>query len=805
MHMRINTNLTAMNTFTQYTKNNSKIASSVAKLSSGYAINTAADNAAGLAISEKMRALIRGLDKATANAQDAISLVQTAEGALSSSTEILQRMRELAVQSSSDTNENQLDRAALQDEFSQLQKELNDIARNTTFNKKNLLDGSLATVSKSLGTTTLANRGITIQLGNASAGYYNFSVDTKLISAAVTARQPDTPELITAGAASYFAAIGNSAALGAHAAASALLNGNYVIKAAYADPTNDNGDGQIKVTATGDNGQSFSATITAATLSGLSSTKTLSISFGQPMDDAFNLTLNLANTVTAGESNYDALADAISRLSVSVTGGVTQRDAAFGVYANLTGAESIRLESGMNSVTFDNGVTVKFEALPSSAVDTTNRATTGVSTGAVATAGGTSTLGHLRALNHSSIANGTLTISSSVDGGGNTVITAQDAGGSSYASTLTPAQLAALQTSSTTPATTALTFKDTNGNASFTMDFISAASVSGVSTALNGATAFDGISLTVSGAGHYYANVFADTTVITTTTYAGITMSPTAMNGNAIASGTTGAWGTFSNFSVGSATLAEGAMQIESNSTANDFTGTVTFTATDSAGHAFTASDVSQNLVSTSIGTTLTNTLTFTNGTYGSFSLQLQIYSGSLVNNHFINSPYTTNVSILNPATVTTTGQGLAASTASSFSVEETSNAGLTFQVSGNDADFTTIHIEKMDADYLGVASACIENRSRASAAIGVVDSAINQVSAQRAYLGAILNRLAYKISNLVTSSENLTAAESQIRDVDTAKEMAMFTNTNILQQAAASMLAQANSLPQNVLSLLKR
>jgi flagellin len=120
--MRINTNLTALNTYSQYTQNNNKIGSAVAKLSSGSAINTAADNAAGLAISEKMRAQIRGLNKASANAQDAISLVQTAEGALDSSTQILQRMRELAVQSSSDTNNNEIDRTALQDEFSSSRK-----------------------------------------------------------------------------------------------------------------------------------------------------------------------------------------------------------------------------------------------------------------------------------------------------------------------------------------------------------------------------------------------------------------------------------------------------------------------------------------------------------------------------------------------------------------------------------------------------------------------------------------------------------------------------------------------------------
>ena len=97
--MRINTNITAINTYTQYSKNNNRIGAAVAKLSSGYAINSAADNAAGLAISEKMRAQIRGLGQASTNSQDAISLIQTAEGALSSSTEILQRMRELAVQS----------------------------------------------------------------------------------------------------------------------------------------------------------------------------------------------------------------------------------------------------------------------------------------------------------------------------------------------------------------------------------------------------------------------------------------------------------------------------------------------------------------------------------------------------------------------------------------------------------------------------------------------------------------------------------------------------------------------------------
>lgn len=143
--MRINNNIMAMNTHRQYTLNNDKMAAAAKRLSSGYRINTAGDDAAGLAISEKMRAQIRGLKMASKNSQDAISLVQTAEGALEESESILQRMRELCVQSASDTNEETIDRAALDAEFQQLIEELDDIASDTAFNDMKLLDGSFGT------------------------------------------------------------------------------------------------------------------------------------------------------------------------------------------------------------------------------------------------------------------------------------------------------------------------------------------------------------------------------------------------------------------------------------------------------------------------------------------------------------------------------------------------------------------------------------------------------------------------------------------------------------------------------------
>jgi len=140
--MRINNNIMAMNTHRQYSVNNGNVAKATEKLSSGYRINSAADDAAGLAISEKMRAQIRGLNMASKNSEDAISLVQTAEGALTETHSILQRMRELATQSASDTNDDTTDRAALNAEFTQLKSEIDDIAGKTAFNGKNLLDGT---------------------------------------------------------------------------------------------------------------------------------------------------------------------------------------------------------------------------------------------------------------------------------------------------------------------------------------------------------------------------------------------------------------------------------------------------------------------------------------------------------------------------------------------------------------------------------------------------------------------------------------------------------------------------------------
>ena len=159
--MRIQHNIMAMNAYRNYTNNTSALSKNLEKLSSGYKINRAGDDAAGLAISEKMRAQITGLDKAQDNAKDGISLVQTAEGALTEVHDMLNRMYELAEQSANGTFEDATDRTQLQKEVNQLRSEINRISDSANFNGIKLLDGKMA------GYTDATNTAVTVTKGSA--------------------------------------------------------------------------------------------------------------------------------------------------------------------------------------------------------------------------------------------------------------------------------------------------------------------------------------------------------------------------------------------------------------------------------------------------------------------------------------------------------------------------------------------------------------------------------------------------------------------------------------------------------------
>ncbi|MEK5503556.1 flagellin Hag [Bacillus sp. FSL M8-0168] len=204
--MRINHNIAALNTLNRLSSNNSASQKNMEKLSSGLRINRAGDDAAGLAISEKMRGQIRGLEMASKNAQDGISLIQTAEGALTETHAILQRMRELTVQAgNTGTQDKATDLQAIQDEISALTEEIDGISNRTEFNGKKLLDGTFKDTGDAATTKSLvfqiganATQQISVNIGNMSADALGTS-DTLNISSLDVTKFADTASDVAGG------------------------------------------------------------------------------------------------------------------------------------------------------------------------------------------------------------------------------------------------------------------------------------------------------------------------------------------------------------------------------------------------------------------------------------------------------------------------------------------------------------------------------------------------------------------------------------------------------------------------------
>lgn len=207
MALTVNTNVTSLNVQKNLNKASDALSTSMTRLSSGLKINSAKDDAAGLQIATRMTSQIRGQTMAIKNANDGISMAQTAEGAMQEQTNILQRMRELAVQSRNDSNSS-TDRDALNKEFTQMSDELTRIANSTNLNGKNLLDGSASTMTFQVGSNTGTSNQITLTLSA------SFDADTMGVGSAIT----------IAGSTSSIAETNFSAAIVAIDAALATIN-----------------------------------------------------------------------------------------------------------------------------------------------------------------------------------------------------------------------------------------------------------------------------------------------------------------------------------------------------------------------------------------------------------------------------------------------------------------------------------------------------------------------------------------------------------------------------------------------------
>ncbi|MBB1613379.1 MULTISPECIES: flagellin domain-containing protein [Pseudomonas] len=196
MALTVNTNVTSLNVQKNLNRASDALSTSMTRLSSGLKINSAKDDAAGLQIATRMTSQIRGQTMAIKNANDGISIAQTAEGAMQESTNILQRMRELAVQSRNDSNGTQ-DRVALNKEFGQMSDELTRIAKSTNLNGKNLIDGTAGTMTFQVGSNTGATNQITITL---ASGFDAATLSVDSATIAITGTDSTTAEASTKAA-----------------------------------------------------------------------------------------------------------------------------------------------------------------------------------------------------------------------------------------------------------------------------------------------------------------------------------------------------------------------------------------------------------------------------------------------------------------------------------------------------------------------------------------------------------------------------------------------------------------------------
>jgi len=843
MGLRINQNIAAMNAYRNLSVTDSQMAKSLEKLSSGFRINRAADDAAGLSVSEGLRAQIGGLKVAVRNAQDGISVVQTAEGALTEVHSILQRMRDLAVQAAnggaSDTNA----QAAAQTEFGNLQKELDRIARTTGFGNQKLLNTSYNGTFQ-VGANNTANDRIQVDLSAnifgtpqaaAPAGvtYVSGAIASFNFGTATTPAGPSTftvadagSGLTRTGATQTFsaAALGITATAGTQTFASTDF-------ATASIGTNLNG----KVFEFTD-GTHTSAQVTLAGLVDNTST----------VDDVVS---QLNHATTGLGSNFTASKDGSGNLVITSTAtgtGVTVSQgsndtSALTASASTTGVNGV--DTALNGKVFEytdgtnTSAQVTIAGLTSSStladvVTQLNDATNGLGS-------------HFTA----STASGSLVVTSAATG--TAVSVAQ---GSHDTSGLTASgavvgqagqhgtQIFAGSDFASAGIGTALNgkvfeFSDgTNTSAQVTLAGLvdGTSTIDDVVTQLNHATTGLGSNFTASkdGSGNLVITSTATGTAVNVTQGTHDTTAATATSSAASGAG----WNAQYNgkvFKYTDGTNTSAAVTISGLTSTSNLDDIVTQlnNASTGLGANFTAANVGNKLVITSTATgTGASVATATGDTStltGTTAAGTAVVPGT-------NKTFTVDGHTVNLTTDTTDAAGLAAAIqtqldaaapstylvsgdATSGKVTISKGGSTNVAIAGTDAAlFTTGGVtgtraatyataDAFDAAGLGVGTAVtVDNTAHAQAAISLVDNAIKSVSTARATMGAYQNRFEHTINNLNVAVENLSASESRIRDVDMAQEMVAFTRSQILSQAGTAMLAQANQAPQSVLKLLQ-
>ena len=870
----INTNFASLNAQRNLNRSQGSLQTSLQRLSSGLRINSAKDDAAGLAVTNRFTSQIRGLSQAVRNANDGISLAQTAEGALSESTNILQRVRELAIQSANSTNSAQ-DRLSLQSEVNQLVSELDRISNTTTFNGLKLLDGSFVAQSFQIGAE--ANQTINVNVSGATADTVGinkvssnnatvgievatsgFSVDTSAtafnaaetnadVTSAVGELIADqTVSVIGPGGTTNVTVSAANSNRDAAALASALnsIDGvratadiNSASFAATAAPTNaQNGDVVSFDIIAGDGGAPETVSFTV-------NTATYQADFNNAVSTAID-NINSANGNT--DLSYNSTTQTISSASGRNIGVETFNtlDNATGSFSYASGLDNGDTESldlvfdGLTtSITLDNsGGALSSATLIADEISRDLNGGTILNNGESVTLTGTTvgdTLTITRvgnSFNYVGTGGQTVTLNNATDGDASTagnVFTFNVTGNagttvsSATVTNATPSTATATEGSNDTLVFAGQTITEDGatdsgvqvGSLTILMEDsginIQSSVASGAGSILNAAATTNAAltassassdagggnfvesqTLTITGEGVANVNINEDSTAaqiaaqvnkVSDTTGVSATARTSATISNLSADGIVSLTlnGETVSANVTTSDLSELATAINDKSGATGISATLSVDGNSISLVQADGDDIDFENFSSSTADLASNTvvsLRITGGEGGSVNLQ----DGTLIDRDS-----------------TVVGGNVEFKSNNSFTVTSSlaESAGGLFAGAANDINASSLQT---------VNSIDISTVAGANSAIDIADGALAKIDSIRADLGAIQNRFESTISNLNTAVENFSAARSRIQDTDFAAETANLTRSQILQQAGVAMLAQANSLPQLVLSLLQ-
>ena len=787
--MRIYHNIPALNAYNNLSITQNALASSIKKLSTGLRINSAADDAAGLAISEKMRAQIRGLDMAARNAQDGISMIQTAEGALESTNSILQRMRELSVQAANDTLSQQ-DREYIQLEINQLRDEINRIATTTQFNKKRLLDGSASVLwsSDSLDTKLFVRGGLRQidQFGQKNLAEGNFKIS---ISSNPGQAEVQKSDIFKIKHKNVLSNLTMDKVYLNRVSVDNLPPADYSVKVARGVSAGT--PGTMKLAANyGD--RTFSAfSSTNVTMAHLSGTAQVYYEITNVDRVSNTVTFKAVAQVLRVDGTSETFVSEALQVGISANGVV--KWTAFGLGGTLF---SLTGQNGLSAIKVGQKMIVSYQHATMATVELTvaaanlNSAWNGYWNAPPLT-GGSGFVQDLSFILNKNVANG-----KDVQLRG---FYLNPANGTMYDTNIILGLKTAFAAVSTATSTILATFKSTYIGQTAQLD-----------TRLRDIDKFwDSNGRFMLDDPKTLSITQGDGKTTSITIYSNDTMGDLVRKFNdAIANGL-GQAGRVSNNAMNFASFVTTPIVNTSESVAgtilirsviNGVGGTLNVSGDQDLMDALSLNVIQQSVEN-------------------EFYVSIQdAHSGQpVVNNVKVSGNYAVglihpnldfefdqNADMIVSWNEVTKRYDTKSLNGSYSTVIHIADNTAVFQIGANEGEDMAIDIGDMSTRALGLHKVLVTDRKSAARSITIIDTALTTLASQRSKLGAYQNRLEYTINNLTTAAENLTASESRIRDLDIAKEMMNFTRLNILMQSGQAMLAQANQLPQNILQLLR-